>query len=174
MLRVEKKLREAEFFLSKAKEADGDARLESEEFDFYLSAFFAAARSVTLVWQHEDKPSYDSFAGPWWLARSANEQRLADFMNKERVDVIHRTGFGTRDREVEEVDLETYQNQRGEKRPGTVLIITALERGPRSQIMVARHYLAFDGKRILAVEVCARYLDLLRQLLADFGQRAVT
>jgi hypothetical protein len=43
--KAEKKLREATFFLSRMMEAAKAVRLDREDFDFYLSAFFNAGRS---------------------------------------------------------------------------------------------------------------------------------
>jgi hypothetical protein len=44
---TQKKLREAEFFLGQLR---AEAHREPEVFDYYLSAFVSAGRSVTFAW----------------------------------------------------------------------------------------------------------------------------
>jgi hypothetical protein len=45
---VEKKLREARFFLDKMIDHDCKANKDKEKFDFYLSAFLSAGRTALL------------------------------------------------------------------------------------------------------------------------------
>jgi hypothetical protein len=55
---TERKLREAQFFLVRlTAESKTAIRNEPEAFDFYLSAFLSAARSVTFALQHEGRTS---------------------------------------------------------------------------------------------------------------------
>ena len=60
-----KKLCETRFFLARMQEAPRSTRLEWEDFEFYLSAFLSAGRSVTWVLQVEQKALYDAQYGPW-------------------------------------------------------------------------------------------------------------
>ena len=55
-----KKLREARFFLAKMTKDSRSTKLAGEDFDFYLSAFLSAGRSVTLVLQVEQQDLYDA------------------------------------------------------------------------------------------------------------------
>ncbi len=50
---AEKKLREARFFLDRMREQEARASEEQEPFDFYLSAFLNAARTVQYRLVHE-------------------------------------------------------------------------------------------------------------------------
>ena len=44
--RIEKKLREADFFLNKMREQERSAFGDREPFDFYLSAFLSAGMTI--------------------------------------------------------------------------------------------------------------------------------
>lgn len=62
--RTERKPREARFFLGWMHKAKESLALDREDFDFYLSAFLSAGRSVTFCLQNENKERYDA----WFLA----------------------------------------------------------------------------------------------------------
>jgi hypothetical protein len=83
--RTHKKLREARsFFGHLSHETRQFSQNESEVFDWYLSAFLSAARSVTFVLQVEDKKHYDAWY-PNWKNNLNNEDRaLWEKMNEWR------------------------------------------------------------------------------------------
>jgi hypothetical protein len=64
---TERKLREARFFLGcmKSEERKRAAVPQPEAFDFYLSAFLSAGRSVTLVLQKEAGGGEEHYR-PWF------------------------------------------------------------------------------------------------------------
>jgi hypothetical protein len=64
---VDKKLREAKFFLAKMVEQEGRACSDKEEFDFYLSAFHSAARAVDYRLRHEQGAIYRAWRKTWYL-----------------------------------------------------------------------------------------------------------
>jgi hypothetical protein len=87
-----KKLREARFFLARGTQAAQSTNLEREDFDFYLSAFLSAGRSVTLVLRKEDKALYDAKYDPWESRLTPEDQALMKFMNGQRVAEVHLLG----------------------------------------------------------------------------------
>ena len=63
--KTQKKLRETRFFFSRLRKK-GEAFVgDPEEFEFYLSAFLSAGRSVTFALQAEEKARYDSWYPGW-------------------------------------------------------------------------------------------------------------
>jgi hypothetical protein len=58
--RVEKKLREAQYFLDQMIEKERLAFGDKEPFDFNLSAFLSAARSVDYPLRHEQPGTYST------------------------------------------------------------------------------------------------------------------
>ncbi|SRR5712691_3384263 len=82
---TQKKLREAHFFLSKLlTESKAFVRHEPETFQFYLSAFLSAARSVTFALQCEAKEQYDNWFPSWLATQPEGDQKLCKFMVTQR------------------------------------------------------------------------------------------
>jgi hypothetical protein len=77
---VEKKLREADFFLKKMIKHDRMASRAKEPFDFYLSAFLNAGRSVDWRLQHEQETIYPSWRIRWDATLTEEQQRLIKYM----------------------------------------------------------------------------------------------
>ena len=88
-----KKLAEAQFFLRKLTAfREQVISNEPEAFDFYLSAFLSAARSVTFALQTEQKERYDRWFPSWRDALPPDEKELLVHFNGQRVQAVHRTG----------------------------------------------------------------------------------
>ena len=62
---VEKKLREAGFFLDKMSEQEHGAFGRKEQFEFYLSAFLSAGRTVDYRLRHEQGATYGKWRTAW-------------------------------------------------------------------------------------------------------------
>ena len=73
---VEKKQREARFFLTKMIEHEARAFRDVEPFDFYLSAFLSAARSVDYPLHHEQAATYPVWRDSWKAALAPNDDQL--------------------------------------------------------------------------------------------------
>jgi len=56
-----RKAREAQYFLAQMRTFDDNPNFADERFDYVLSAFVSAARSVTFAMQKQDKDNYDRF-----------------------------------------------------------------------------------------------------------------
>jgi hypothetical protein len=88
---VEKKLREGRFFLNKMIEHERRAFGEKEPFDFYLSAFLSAARTVDYRLRHEQAAIYPAWRTAW-DSRNQADQGLIKFMVDDRNVEVHASG----------------------------------------------------------------------------------
>jgi hypothetical protein len=80
-----KKLREARFFLGWMAKAANSTDVEREDFEFYLSAFLSAGRSVTFALQHELKQEgYRGRFEAWQKTLSEEDRQLLDFFVGQR------------------------------------------------------------------------------------------
>jgi hypothetical protein len=89
---VKRKFREATFFFCKLVERSHLEFGDREEFDFYLSAFLSAARSLDYRLRHEQNPAYGTFRSAWNAAFSPSDQALVKFMVDDRNLEVHESG----------------------------------------------------------------------------------
>lgn len=166
---TKKKLAEAQFFFDLLS-TEGRPLAPGDHFDFYLSAFLSAGRSVTLVLQKEEKEPYDAWFPDWIRNRiSADEQALLEFMNNQRVSTIHETGaeFHVSHTEIpmaqfmQEVSHRGWQMFIHQGVPGT---------RPPNQIGKVRTFPALDNQDVVVAS--REYLDLLCRLVSEFEQYA--
>src|SRR6516164_7020496 len=91
---IEKKLREARFFLWQMREHERLASEDTEPFDFHLSAFLTAAMSVRGAFHYErDRKRSDAVKAwkqQWETGLLPDKARLYHFMRRDRVAEIHR------------------------------------------------------------------------------------
>jgi hypothetical protein len=99
MVKVDKKLREACFFLSKMVELSRLAFSDPEEIDFYLSAFLSAGRSVDYRLRYEQKDSYKSFYQSWEYCLPADEREIIKLLIGDRALEVHESGSNRDERE---------------------------------------------------------------------------
>ena len=106
--RTLKKLREARFFLAK-NETSRTTNLEREDFEFYLSAFLSAARSVTFALQAQvQQQEYRSRFDAWLTTLSkADSDRLKVLV--EQRNMALKTGNPEVQTEIEMVPLDDKQ-----------------------------------------------------------------
>jgi hypothetical protein len=162
---IKGKLDEARFFLGHLQEqglAQAQVRKPPpEHFFYYLSAFLAAAKSVTSIVEREDKG---------WL-RSWEEQ-LTD-----ADDALKKLATDMRNDTVHEGRLETTSKEEVVPIPMTFdpYQIHALRAyslslrqggGPRTARKV--HYIPLRGKEQEIVSICERYVELLARVVKDF------
>lgn len=162
-----KKLREAQFFRGLLSAQDGAERLDSEAFDFYFSAFLSASRSVTFMLQNENKAGYDALKAEWDRTIDDDGRSLMEFMNSERVQVVH-IGLSTSEREIQFVDLIEHNLKKPPEQRAHVLWIG---KPGEVRLGLARHYLQIGADRVLVVEACTRYVGLLEDLVTRFYVR---
>jgi hypothetical protein len=89
---VEKKVREARFFLDRMIEHERMAFDDKEPFDFYLSAFLGAGRTVDYRLRHEQKAIYPIWRHGWDATLNQAQQDLIKFMIDDRNVEVHASG----------------------------------------------------------------------------------
>jgi hypothetical protein len=94
MPQTQKKLREAHFFLWHLQAKSWLLPTDNaEEFEFFLSAFLSAARSVYLVLlQCEGQSRFSRWFDEWERTCCEQERRLLDFMRVQRNQEQHQRG----------------------------------------------------------------------------------
>jgi hypothetical protein len=168
LARVHKKIAEAHFFLGKMTEQEPRIIGDKEPFDYYLSAFLNAARTVDYRLRHEQGATYT----PWrkaWDARLAPEQcGLMKFINDDRNVEVHESGSNRN------VAQEGVKFGIGTHRiDGGVLTIDGIPTplsGMESADVCYRPTYSFiiDGTERKVTAACATYLALLQRMVAQF------
>jgi hypothetical protein len=161
---VEKKIREAAFFLQKMKQLEDLAFGDSERFDFYLSAFLSAARSIDYRLRHDHSPEYPIWRETW-NAQNPQHQTLLKFMAGDRAAEVHESGSERSVKIVEKPIYGSYSDASGtlESTGSFLLGTTAAAINIRSYF-----YDDIDGTRHSATAACGAYLQLLNSLTAAF------
>jgi hypothetical protein len=158
---VEKKLSEARFFLEKMIDHE---RMASRDFDFYLSAFLNAGRTVDYRLRREQKAIYPTWRTAWDAALAQEQQDLIKFMVDERNVEVHRGGSS-----------RVVKTENREVGPGTHSLATGTHEVsappdvfPAAIIRTHAYYFTIDGIDRKATEACGEYLRLLEQMVAAF------
>lgn len=161
--KIEKKLREVQFFLDKMKDQESRAFGDREPFDFYLSACLGAARSVDYRLRHEQPTTYPAWRKNWDATLTPLEQRLIKFLVYDRNVEVHASG-SSRSVKTEEIKIVggSYSDKSGTSEvfgpPGM----------PPAIIYKPGYFFAIDGVERKATEACAEYLAVLERMLAKF------
>jgi hypothetical protein len=164
---VEKKLREARFFFDKMKDQESRAFGDKEPFDFYLSAFLSAARTVDWRLRHQHKAAYKPWRKKWDATLTAQEDCLIKFMVNDRNLEVHESG-STRGVKEERTDIHgTYSDKSGTV---TVSGIPVALGGPQEKPFITKpaYFFTIDGAERKATEACGEYLTLLERMVAKF------
>jgi hypothetical protein len=159
---VEKKLREAHFFLGKMREQESRAFGDKEPYDFHLSAFLSAGRSVDYRLRSEQKATYPAWRTAWDAALISAEATLIKFMVDDRNVEVHESGSG-RGVKTETIKVgHTYSD-----RSGTVEVFGPPGMPP-AEIYKPAYTFTIDGTERKATEACAEYVALLERMVAQF------
>jgi hypothetical protein len=87
---IEKKLREARFFVEKMREREAMAFGDREPFDFCLSAFLSAARTARYALRDEGHSNWKTSG--WDAKLDVRQKALVKFFVDERNDQVHEIG----------------------------------------------------------------------------------
>jgi hypothetical protein len=169
---VDKKLREAEFFLTKMREQEDRPFGDKEPFDFYLSAFLSAARSVDYRLRYEQKATYKPWREQWNGAHREEDALIKFFVGDRRIEV-HESGSG---RNVKRASIPVrgqYSDASGtvqaSSTPLALAVAYDVAPGERDAlIMKPAYFFTVEGTERKATDACAEYLALLRQMAAEF------
>jgi len=168
---IEKKLREAEFFLGEMRKQETRAFGDREPFDFYLSAFLSAARTVDYRLRHEQAATYPRWRKAWDARLASNEKSLIKFLVDDRNVEVHESGSG-RSVKTAEIPLSgntTYSDDSGTLQvfaPPRPLIPQRV--GPDAVIMKPSYHFTIAGAERKATDACAEYLSLLTRMVEQF------
>ena len=164
--RTQKKLREAQFFLTKLAAEASTERLDREDFEFYLSAFLAAGRSVTFALQFEQKSLYDGWYPGWLATLSPDDAELFDFMKAQR-NITLKEGEAKTDVAVEYIPVTELRRPPG-LHPAYGFHWFGPPGVPPPRVGVKVHRFEVGGKKEEVFAACRRYLNLLEALVASF------
>jgi hypothetical protein len=90
--KTRRKLRETRFFMGKLMQEAHTTNLDKEDFEFLLSAFLTAGRSVRDVLEKE-YPPYRAWYPTWKKTKLRSEEsQLFKFMQKQRNIEVHELG----------------------------------------------------------------------------------
>ena len=160
--RIAKKLREAEFFLSKMREREPLAFGDKEPFDFYLSAFLNAARTVEFRLHHVEGPVYAEWRKHWIAMCTDTEKRLIKFLIKDRNFEIHQTG-SHRNTKPEDITIGNSYSDAS----GTLEVFTA-QGSPPTTVQRPTYSFTIGGIERRVTEACGEYCALLKGLVTEF------
>jgi hypothetical protein len=159
---VHKKLREAQYFLDQLVEEDRGTIGTKETFDFVLSAFLNAARTVDYRLRHEQKDTYRNWRGTWDAGLKDEEKRLIKFMNDDRAEEVHDSGSS------KVVGQESLELGHGEHRfsHGTLTVMGA----PGAGVVIHKptYKYTIDGTEKKVTEACSEHVGLLRKMVTEF------
>jgi hypothetical protein len=161
---VEKKLREAKFFLNKMSEQERLAFGDKEPFDFYLSAFLSAARTVDYRLCHEQAATYKVWRKTWDASLTPTENGLIKFMVDDRNIEVHESGSS---HHMKMQGTKVVGNMYSDK-SGTLTTIAAPGTSP-TVIYKPAYNFTIAGTERKAAEACGEYLTLLEQMVTEFG-----
>jgi hypothetical protein len=169
MLRIDKKLREARFFLGKMLERAQMAFGDHEEFDFYLSAFLSAGRSVDYRLRHEQGSTYKTFRAGWDNRLSQDDERLVKFLVDDRNVEVHESGSSRTEHEHRIPVGGMYRDRSGtlmvSAPPATLMVPPGT---PPAEIIKPVYSFTVNGQQLPAIEACRRYVELLERLVSDY------
>jgi hypothetical protein len=159
---VEKKLREARFFLEKMIDHERMAFEDKEPFDFYLSAFLSAGRTVDYRLRYEQAAIYPAWRTGWDKLTQA-QQGLIKYMIDDRNFEVHAGGSSRR------VGIENREFGAGTHTlaDGT-MDITGAPGFARVTIQAPAYDFTINGVERKATEACEEYLALLEQMVVAF------
>jgi len=154
-----RKLREAWFFLWHLGETESK-QPTPEEFDYFLSAFLSAARSVVYkvyFWSGERWKIVDD----WKATRTADDLKFFDSMTGLRDAEVHNEGITTI-REQEAAPMRPSFDERYSTRFAALLAAGMLG---ETTVYIDRHYINLEADRVKAVPACKRFAALVEDLL---------
>jgi hypothetical protein len=168
--RVKKKLREAEFFLGKMQDEERERFGPKEPFEFYLSAFLTASKSVVEVFEYLIKTERADANRQWykgWKTKRGADEHLSNFvkcMADKRDAEVHRKGAGHRVK----IEQREFPNTHLERSVGAFTLVGAPHGVPLGHYDVNRYYLTVNGSEQLVLEACAKYVEFRRRLVTEF------
>jgi hypothetical protein len=171
---VEKKLREANSCLANMRDQESRAFGDKEPFDFALSAFLNAARTVDYRLCHiAGKAIYKPWRKRWNGTLSTGEKALIKFMVDDRNVEVHEIG-SVRQVKQESVPVRGhYSDASGTlevfSTPLPLAAASGVPPGERDTVVYKpTYFFRIEGTERKATDVCAEYLALLKRMVTQF------
>jgi hypothetical protein len=163
---VEKKLREAAFFLEKMPDQERKAFGGGESFDFYLSAFPNAGMSFRggfrVKQDRKSNAAIKDWCARWQTGLTSEENQLFEFMHADRVAEHHHAG-SRRGVTIERVAVGNFYSE------GSSTFLTSGPPGMSGVVIEKPAYsFVIAGREWKATDACAAYLALLDRMLAQY------
>jgi hypothetical protein len=163
LARVHKKIAEAQFFLDKLTAQEPRIIGDKEPFDYYLSAFLNATRTVDYRLRHEQGAAYKPWRKAWDVRLDPQQSGLMKFIDSDRNEEVHDSGSS---RNVGKEDVKfpigTHHVDGG---------ILTIGGPPGMEPAVAyrpTYNFTIDGTDRKVTEACAAHLALLRRMVTEF------
>jgi len=161
------KLSEAQFFYGKLQEVSGRVvRNYPEAFQYYLSAFLSAGRSVGFALQAENKALYDAWYPSWEASLSHEQVALLRNFNKERVATVRKTGANI---EHQVVPISGQEYLLAAATEGEDIQISGPVGVPLPEFQKVVRTFAFGGSDAEVVLTAGAYLLLIQRCVAEFA-----
>jgi hypothetical protein len=156
---VNKKIAEARFFLRKMAEYERRIIGDREPFDYYLSAFLSAGRTIDYRLRHEQSALYTHWREAWDAHLTPEESCLIKFMVDDRNDEVHESGSSrTIAQDAVEFSIGTHHVDGGTLTIG----------GHPGIADKPTYYFTIGGVERKATEACVEYLELLQRMVTQF------
>jgi hypothetical protein len=163
LAQVHKKIEEAHFFLGKLTEQEPRIIGDKEPFDYYLSAFLNAARTVDYRLRDQQRATYVSWRKAWDAQLLPEQCRLMKFIADDRAKEVHDSGSSRNvGQEGVKFGIGTHHVDGG---------IVTISGPPGMEPAVAyrpTYSFTINGTDRKVTEACAAHLALLRRMVAEF------
>jgi hypothetical protein len=162
-----RKLREAQFFLGHMRmESAPSTQPDREHFEFYLSAFLSAARSVTGFFEKKNQLKRKAWWSQWKAGIPVADRQLLNQMIKQRDNEVHEKGADVL-HHMEDVPLSKIETPSGLH---AAYIASFGEPWGEVQVGVKVYYFTLGGKEVNVIETCQRYVGLLERTVEEFSK----
>jgi hypothetical protein len=158
---LEKKLREARFFVDKMREREDMAFGDPEPFDFFLSAFLSAARTALYAARDEGNKKWRTSG--WDAKLDPRQKEFVKFFVDERNDQVHEIVSSHVPSRVSVPFSGSYSDASGTLTVFAPPMTLGFPAAPADLTKPVHHYVV-QGVQQKVVDVCAEYCDLLAQL----------
>jgi hypothetical protein len=168
LTRVHEKLAEAQFFLDKMTKQEPRIGGDRKPFDYYLSAFLSAGRTVDYRLRHEQVVKYVPWRRAWDAKLTPQEDSLIKFMVDDRNKDIHERGSSRNvGQEAVEFGIGTHPVDGGTITVGGIPAPLSSVK-PTAILYRPTYSFTIDGVDRKVTEASAEYLALLRRMVAQF------
>lgn len=164
MAAIRRKLREAIFFFRHLYDETSPLKLETDDLDFFLSAFLSAGRSTIGFFDRMQGKHYRSWFHDWKMGLVDEDRKLLHHMVRQRNLEVHEAGADIipQFELVPVIELETASRYEDPwSRP---------PRPPARPASKKKSYFWIDGEQLDVTSTCRRYLELLLKLVSDFEE----